>query len=269
MGEFSNMPNSSTTSVDSVLNNALAHLIQTQTATQNSSSLPNSNNDSSSSPAPSNTPPGPENNTGNAPSMPSILAASNTESSALTNLYNSLLTPTPETSTPLAQFSNSNIGSANRNKLAKRGPTNLAENEKLALINKRASDRKAAQKYRRKKKLEMDLLVSENAGLKDRVKELEGQLEQASTEGLGRVFVWNFGRILLMNVTSTPSFSIAIRLLSEQVNNEQCNRGGVEEKMNELLKRNAELEKSASNQSVIEELLSQYAKSQAAANNAM
>lgn len=240
--EFSNMPNSSTTSVDSVLNNALAHLIQTQTATQNSSSLPNSNNDSSSSPAPSNTPPGPENNTGNAPSMPSILAASNTESSALTNLYNSLLTPTPETSTPLAQFSNSNIGSANRNKLAKRDPTNLAENEKLALINKRASDRKAAQKYRRKKKLEMDLLVSENAGLKDRVKELEGQLEQAST---------------------------AIRLLSEQVNNEQCNRGGVEEKMNELLKRNAELEKSASNQSVIEELLSQYAKSQAAANNAM
>lgn len=40
-----------------------------------------------------------------------------------------------------------NIGSANRNKLAKRDPVNLADNERLALVNKRASDRKAAQKY--------------------------------------------------------------------------------------------------------------------------
>ena len=99
-----------------------------------------------------------------------------------------------------------NIGSASRNKLAKRDPTNLAENERLALVNKRASDRKAAQKYligskrckklclrydfhkifanqfyRRKKKLEMDLLVNENSTLKERTKELENQLEQATT----------------------------------------------------------------------------------------
>lgn len=242
--------------------NALVHLMQNQSQNQTSAqnnqnqtnSLPsNSNGDSSSSPAPSNTPP--ENN--------KIKLENNPISdNAFTSLYNSLLTAgTPETSTPVANnvlqmpsFSelSPNIGSASRNKLAKRDPTQLAENERLALVNKRASDRKAAQKYRRKKKMEMDLLVSENSALKERTKELENQLEQATT---------------------------AIRMLGEQINNQGGSTQPVEtqnllnqnaelqRQIKELLNRNAELEKSVKSQNVIEELLSQYAKTQAQNGN--
>jgi len=253
--------------------NALAHLMQNQNQNLNqnlnqnqqsqlqnnqnalnptqTNSLPsNSNGDSSSSPAPSNTPPDLSLQSNNV-----SLKMDNNQISdnALSSLYNSLLT-TPETSTTVSSVNvnnailpsfaeiSPNIGSANRNKLAKRDPGNLADNERLALVNKRASDRKAAQKYRRKKKLEMDVLVSENSHLKERSKELENQLEQATT---------------------------AIRMLGEQINthgignqNPCQNCSTYEQQIKELLARNAELEKSIKGQNVLEELLSQYAKNQ-------
>lgn len=251
--------------------NALAHLMQNQNQnldqnlqnqnplqnnqnqTQANSLPSNSNGDSSSSPAPSNTPPDVS-----LQSNVSLKLENNNNQitdNALSSLYNSLLATT-ETSSPISSAITSNgmlpsfaelspnIGSANRNKLAKRDPVNLADNERLALVNKRASDRKAAQKYRRKKKLEMDVLVSENSHLKDRSKELENQLEQATT---------------------------AIRMLGEQINTHGIGNQGTppcqncntyEQQMKELLTRNAELEKSIKGQNVLEELLSQYAKSQ-------
>lgn len=264
--DFSNQTQSSASASQMDWSNALAHLVQQQNQqnhqinsnhnqNQNSSvsssqnqtnSLPsNSNGDSSSSPAPSNTPP--ENNVvANQVGIKLENHSNNNpiaSDSALSTLYNSLLT-TPETSNPLSSslpsFSelSPNIGSASRNKLAKRDPSNLAENERLALVNKRASDRKAAQKYRRKKKLEMDLLVNENTTLKERTKELETQLEQATT---------------------------AIRMLGEQINNQNNPTAIIQEKdqqITELLARNAELEKQMKGQNVLEELLSHYAKNQ-------
>jgi len=248
--------------------NALAHLMQNQNQnlenqnhqnqnplqnnqnpTQTNSLPSNSNGDSSSSPAPSNTPP----DVSLQSNVSLKLENNQISDNALSSLYNSLLN-TPETSTPISSATangmlpsfaelSPNIGSANRNKLAKRGDGNLADNERLALVNKRASDRKAAQKYRRKKKVEMDVLVSENSHLKGRSKELENQLEQATT---------------------------AIRMLGEQINThgignqsgpcQNCNT--YEQQIKELLARNAELEKSIKGQNVLEELLSQYAKSQ-------
>lgn len=268
--EFSNQTQSSASATQMDWSNALAHLVQQQnqqninnnhnqnqnsgvsSSSQNqTNSLPsNSNGDSSSSPAPSNTPP--ENNVVVANQVGMGIKIENNNNSnnnqiasdnALSTLYNSLLT-TPETSNPLSSglpsFSelSPNIGSASRNKLAKRDPTNLAENERLALVNKRASDRKAAQKYRRKKKLEMDLLVNENSTLKERTKELETQLEQATT---------------------------AIRMLGEQINHQNNPTAIIQEKdqqIAELLARNAELEKQMKGQNVLEELLSHYAKNQ-------
>jgi len=256
--------NNQTTQMD--WGNALAHLMQNQNQnlenqnhqnhqnqlqnnpTQTNSLPSNSNADSSSSPAPSNTPP----DVSLQSNVSLKLENNQLPDNALSSLYNSLLT-TPETSTQISSANNGmlpsfaelspNIGSANRNKLAKRDPVNLADNERLALVNKRASDRKAAQKYRRKKKVEMDVLVSENSHLKDRNKELENQLEQATT---------------------------AIRMLGEQINthgignqNAPCqNCNTYEQQIKELLTRNAELEKSIKGQNVLEELLSQYAKSQ-------
>lgn len=266
--EFSNQTQSSASASQMDWSNALAHLVQQQNQQNNinnnhnqnqnsgvssssqnnqTNSLPsNSNGDSSSSPAPSNTPP--ENNVVVANQGMGIKIENTNNNqmasdNALSTLYNSLLT-TPETSNPLSSglpsFSelSPNIGSASRNKLAKRDPTNLAENERLALVNKRASDRKAAQKYRRKKKLEMDLLVNENSTLKERTKELENQLEQATT---------------------------AIRMLGEQINHQNNPSAIIQEKdqqIAELIARNAELEKQMKGQNVLEELLSHYAKNQ-------
>ena len=80
-------------------------------------------------------------------------------------------------------------------------------------------------------------------------------------------------------LTFSKSIFTAIRMLGEQINNQGGSTQPVEtqnllnqnaelqRQIKELLNRNAELEKSVKSQNVIEELLSQYAKTQAQNGN--